>query len=186
MTQPATQRLVGPRLESDAQREAFFHSAMGRARAAARRFCRSGRSSAYFDQALSDLLWGLFQGYEKWDPSHKPTMDRADFCWRIANNRLLDGLRRWRRHLLVPLETAPTAQVGDHRATAQLEARITVLDLMRKSAGLRQRDRRVLRMRYWHNLRNAEIAKHLGVSEGRVSQIHKRAIGALRATARVV
>jgi RNA polymerase sigma factor for flagellar operon FliA len=48
-------------------------------------------------------------------------------------------------------------------------------------AGLPQAERRVLEGHYFQQQPFAEIAEALGVTRGRVSQIHKRGLGLLRA-----
>lgn len=50
--------------------------------------------------------------------------------------------------------------------------------------GLPSRERTILVMHYFHHASFVEISVHLGVTGGRVSQLHRRALGLLRARLR--
>ena len=82
----------------------------------------------------------------------------------------------------------PLSHVVADRRVADVVGRLLVHEaheiVSEEIAKLRENDRRVVGMYYADGLLLREIAEILGVTEGRVSQIHKRAIERLRAAVR--
>src|SRR5215471_3908362 len=71
-------------------------------------------------------------------------------------------------------EWRPPASRGDH---GRVSAR---LDIEKVLPWLEERDRRVLYLLYWEQWTMKETGESLGVTEGRISQIHKAALKMLR------
>lgn len=76
-----------------------------------------------------------------------------------------------------PMATADARGQDPESLVERLELRRAIDEAMAK---LPARDRRVLELRYVHAVPSKDIASMLGVSEARVSQLHARAVSALR------
>lgn len=75
--------------------------------------------------------------------------------------------------------------LADERDPAQdayetLAWKQAVRQLMQTLEGLPERDRAIVRLHYLEGIPFEQIARLLGISKGRVSQLHKQAIGVLR------
>ena len=81
--------------------------------------------------------------------------------------------------LSVGRERAAVSLVQDNPYD-QAEARATRARLLRAVAGLPDRERLIITMHYLEGVRFKEIGSLLGVSEPRISQLHSRAMDALR------
>ncbi|GAB3477967.1 SigE family RNA polymerase sigma factor [Nocardiopsis coralliicola] len=116
------------------------------------------------------------------------------FAWdRISSPRARDGYVRramvntqiseWRRnHLEVyPTDEIPEQRVDDPTADADLA------DVVRRAIGrLPERQQEVLRLRYYQDLTEAQIAAQLGVTIGTVKSTASRAVAKLRDDADLV
>lgn len=73
----------------------------------------------------------------------------------------------------------------DHLAAHDAYAELERAELGTAIAGaleqLTERDRSIISLHYYHHMSFVDIASHLGVTKGRVSQLHKRILGQLRA-----
>jgi len=65
--------------------------------------------------------------------------------------------------------------------TLNIEAKEMTIRLARAIDGLPQREKLVITLHYYHDLMIKEIADLLGVTDGRVSQLHTQATLRLRA-----
>jgi RNA polymerase sigma factor for flagellar operon FliA len=70
---------------------------------------------------------------------------------------------------------------GNRTAADQLEEKVAFAALQRGVDELPERERAIIRMRYFEEMPSKEIAASLGLSEARVSQLHARATARLRA-----
>jgi RNA polymerase sigma factor for flagellar operon FliA len=66
-------------------------------------------------------------------------------------------------------------------AHAELEMEQLGRSVLESMAQIGEREQTILTMHYYHHVSFVEIASHLGVTKGRVSQLHKRALEQLRA-----
>ena len=132
------------------------------------------------DGAMAEDLTSLT--FEKaWVARHRYRRDLAGFStWlmTIARNVAIDHHRRRRDH--APLEAAEHVAGGDdpHR---ELERRETFEHLSRLLAGLPERDRELVSLKYGAELTNRAIAKQLKLTETNVGTLLHRAVTKLRA-----
>ena len=132
------------------------------------------------DGAMAEDLTSLT--FEKaWVARHRYRRDLAGFStWlmTIARNVAIDHYRRRRDH--APLEAAEHVAGGDdpHR---ELERRETFEHLSRLLAGLPERDRELVSLKYGAELTNRAIAKQLKLTETNVGTLLHRAVTKLRA-----
>lgn len=72
----------------------------------------------------------------------------------------------------------------DHLASNDVYAELEKVELGAAIASaleqLAERDRSIITLHYYHHMNFVDIASHLGVTKGRVSQLHKRILGQLR------
>ena len=73
--------------------------------------------------------------------------------------------------------------VEKHAAYRLPELAILPLRVRQEFERLPERSKEIVRLFYWEGLVQGEIAKRLGLTEGRVSQIHSQVISQLRAAA---
>ena len=134
---------------------------------------------------------GLMKAIKRYDPAKGASLKHwAEIC---ARGAMLDYLRwagEWRSQekieppVLVPLGqqngyvTLPLARLADRRTRADiLEARIDVRHLL---ALLPRRWKMLVRRHYLEEVTLDALARELGVSEGRVCQIMRSALGLMR------
>ncbi|WP_017595717.1 SigE family RNA polymerase sigma factor [Nocardiopsis potens] len=116
------------------------------------------------------------------------------FAWdRITNPKARDGYVRramvntqiseWRRNRLeiYPTDDIPEQRVDDPTARSDLADVVN-----RAISRLPDRQRQILRLRYYNDLTEAQIADRLGVSIGTVKSTVSRAVGKLRDDADLV
>lgn len=96
---------------------------------------------------------------------------------RIVTNRTLDLLRAERRTVSLGEEAVPAGEWVDASGRRGV--------MQAAVAGLTEKRRQVVVMRYWLDLSPAEIAAALGVPEGTVSSRLARALASLRQTLEV-
>lgn len=166
------------------------------------------RGGLYFDSddMKQTAMLGLVQAARRYDPRHGVKF--STFAIPRIRGAVLDGLRAsdWvprgvrekssvddfiptmqHFHAASPAENdehcgefladTRAEEPGDVAAKEELKSRLAgaMLELPRQQ-------RAVIMLRYYAGLRTKEIAKVLGVTDGRVSQIHRAAVTALRAT----
>jgi RNA polymerase sigma factor FliA len=96
----------------------------------------------------------------------------ADLTVGLAISYMLEGTG------LVGVETSPLA--GGRDAYASLEQRQLADSLRRLVEALPPRERAVVRYHYYQGLSFTQVAEILGVTKGRVSQIHRQALQLIR------
>lgn len=95
---------------------------------------------------------------------------------------------QWAIHDAIDLQKAPSrfrecVEISDELDAGydcQSADRYTVMQIIAAFDTLKDQQRDVMRLIYIDGLQNRETAQELGISEGRVSQIHKAAIKKLR------
>ena len=120
--------------------------------------------------------------FEKaWSARHRYRRDLAAFStwiFTIARNVAVDHYRQQRPHL--PLEAAADL-AGGEGPESLAERRSDEAHLARLLAGLGDRERELLSLKYGAGLTNRAIARLTGLSESNVGTILHRTIGGLRA-----
>ncbi len=135
------------------------------------------------DDLIAAGTVGLLEAATRWDP------DRGPFCayahWRIRGAirdemRRLDWVPNWERRRMTRAGERPTMRQVPLTADVDLPAveadPTPVVALDRLSS----RQRSVIDAIYAHGQSGQAVARSLGVSGGRVSQIHHEALRALR------
>jgi RNA polymerase sigma-70 factor (ECF subfamily) len=123
------------------------------------------------DEAAQDAFVSALRSLDQFDE----TRDFGPWVAKIAVNRALDALRRAR-----PSADVDAVEIADEAAATELVAALGGDDLAARVARLSPGQRAVIVLRYWHDLRPAEVAEALGVPEGTVHSREKRALDALR------
>jgi RNA polymerase sigma-70 factor, ECF subfamily len=123
------------------------------------------------DEAAQDAFVSALRSLDRFDEER----DFGPWIAKIAVNRALDAVRRRR-----PSAELDAVEVADEAAAAELVAALGGDDLARRVALLAPGQRAVIVLRYWHDLRPAEVADALGVPEGTVHSREKRALDVLR------
>jgi RNA polymerase sigma-70 factor (ECF subfamily) len=120
--------------------------------------------------------------FEKaWRARHRYRRDLAAFStWllAIARNVAADHFRRHREHL--PLAAAEHVAAGDTPAELA-ERRSDAERLARLLAGLEERERELVALKYGAGLTNRAIARQTGLSESNVGTLLHRTVRTLRA-----
>jgi RNA polymerase sigma factor for flagellar operon FliA len=99
-------------------------------------------------------------------------LELADFAIGLAISYMLEGTG------LIGGETSPLA--GGRDAYASVEQRQLADALRRLVDALPERERMVVQSHYYQGLSFTEVAERLGVTKGRVSQIHRQALQLIR------
>jgi RNA polymerase sigma factor (sigma-70 family) len=130
------------------------------------------------DEFVSDAMLGLMRAAHRYDARRKPTADKMKnpdrHFWAFAlpaiRGQIREEFRRRpafeRSHL--PLQDVPI----DPEYVAKLALKRCGVIMLE---ALPPRYRKLMLLRYWHQLSNAETAREMGVSPCRVSQIEKLA-----------
>ena len=139
------------------------------------------RWSAYLLTSDHHLAEDLAQGalartYARWSKVRHD--DALAYSRRVLVNLNIDRLRR-RRLREVPETHAPEGAAPD-RPAEDLAARAEVLDLL---ATLTDKERRVVVLRHYFDLSEADVAAELGIAPGTVKSTLSRALGKLRVSA---
>ena len=139
------------------------------------------RWSAYLLTGDHHLAEDLTQGalartYARWSKVRRD--DAMAYSRRVLVNLNIDRLRR-RRLREVPESHAPEVVAPD-RPAEDLAVRTEVLDLL---ATLTDKERRVVVLRHYFDLSEADVAAELGIAPGTVKSTLSRALGKLRVSA---
>jgi len=105
-------------------------------------------------------------------PARDSFRELADLAVGLAISYMLEGTG------LVSVEPSPTA--GGRDAYSSLEQRQLADSLRRLVEALPERERRVVFYHYYQGFSFTHIAEMLGVSKGRVSQVHSQALQLIR------
>ena len=124
-------------------------------------------------QLADDLLQESFYRFLRARGHWESEAHRRAYLFRIATNLVLDGRRRARRGLIVPL---PADEQNIPAAGGDLaEASVRRTDLRNAMDRLRPRERALLWLAYAQGHAHAEIAETLGVKTGSVKLLLFRA-----------
>jgi RNA polymerase sigma-70 factor (sigma-E family) len=124
-----------------------------------------------------DLVQGvLLRMYQRWPKIEQ--RDPVGYARRAVANAATD---RWRRHRFreVLVEMVPDGAAASHGPADTNADRDS---LFRALAGLTPRERAVIVLRYFEDLREDQIAADLGIALGTVKSTYSRALGKLRAS----
>jgi RNA polymerase sigma-B factor len=117
-----------------------------------------------------------------------PTAEELALYMEVSVDEVLDGLEAAAAHHATSLEVPHDELDGESRSLSdlfgeddprfeQIDATLTVASAARE---LSERELRVLKMRFYGELTQSEIAKRIGVSQMQVSRILRRALARLR------
>ena len=136
------------------------------------------RSADEAEELTAETFLRAVRGAESYDASRGSA---KAWLFRIAQNVLRDARRRERRREWLPLgalrDVAWEAPSPEERLLREEE----VAALLRAVAGLGDRDRELVSLRYGSELEYGEIAELLGIGEGAVRTRLWRALSRLRA-----
>lgn len=130
------------------------------------------------DADVEDLTAKTFE--KAWRNRARYRRDIAAFStwlFRIAHNVGVDYLRARRPQVAIETIDEPVADSTPERA-AELESDLA--HLAKLTAGLPERDRELIALKYGATLSNRDIAKLTGLSESNVGTILHRTVAALR------
>lgn len=147
----------------------------------ARLFKRSNREQDG-DDIESDALFGLALAADAYDPKRGASFET--YARYRIKGAIVDGIRtrRWGGRTKTDRELAVINlkyEMKQHEFTAE-EPELDKFTLVSSIESLTGREQIILRMYYWNEMPMKEIAMTLGVTEGRVSQMHKILLGKLR------
>jgi RNA polymerase sigma factor (sigma-70 family) len=122
----------------------------------------------------------LVTAAEQYDPKRNHSSSNSYFAHKIRFG-ILDQIRKIEHNRRVGKRPAlvqlPPLQDRFRDERQRLEgAAIASVDVPRLMEALPERWRQALRLYYWEGLAMKECGRRLGVSEGRISQIHKAAL----------
>jgi RNA polymerase sigma-70 factor (sigma-E family) len=132
-------------------------------------------------QAEEMVQQALVRTYSRW--AHVRQRDPLGYTRKALANLRIDSWRRRRREVLVPPEDVAADSVPAFRRpdAAQAAGRTEDRDqLVRALATLTARQRRIVVLRHFLDLSEAEVADDLGVSPGTVKSTASRAMAQLR------
>jgi RNA polymerase sigma-70 factor (sigma-E family) len=123
----------------------------------------------------------LFEIARRW-PRVRSMEYPVAYARRILVNQAIDGAERRKRHHseLDDLGRPPAASTRDATSERDLELAATKSDLIDALRNLAPMQRAVLVLRYFVDLREAQIAEILGCSVGTVKSTNARALSRLR------
>jgi RNA polymerase sigma factor (sigma-70 family) len=139
----------------------------------------------YSREDAEDILLEVFiAAFES--PIIMALKEHQQFIWlrRVAQYKSIDYLRRTKRQIAIPIElTMDTLyeddQYSPEQVTLQLEETARLQTHISTLSTLQQE---VIRLRFMHNMRCAEIATRLNKSEGSVRTLLSRTLNLLRNT----
>lgn len=112
------------------------------------------------------------------------TRNPGGYIYRIAVNLAVSERRQFRRRSDRLVDDDRLGSMADPRAAKALTAFDDRSSLASALAGLTNRQRAVLVLRYWQDLSEADVAELLGCSVGNVKSTASRALDAVRAAHR--
>lgn len=128
-------------------------------------------------ETAEDLTQATFErALRAWGRYDRSRASVSTWLLSIANNLLADHHRRARAPYPLDAYDSPNTTPGPEERFAGSAALVDAL------AGLAERDREVLALRYGGDLTGAEVAQVLGLSLANVQQICSRALRRLRET----
>jgi len=125
------------------------------------------------DDVVGRIFEAALRGYGGYDPAKGPVQA---WLFGIARNAVIDWARARGRRGEVPLDDAPEPAAGDPGLGAALERREEKERLLAALAGLDDRSRDIIALKFNSGLNNREIAAMTGLGESNVGIIVYRAV----------
>ena len=125
------------------------------------RYCKI---NMYNDIAAEDVCQETFMRAWKALPSFAITKDGTfqAFLFRIARNLMIDLGRKKKEFSLAAYEEVETHE--DY--AADMDRKIAIEDVKKALAGLPEKDRQILILRYFEDMSHADVATVIGIKEG--------------------
>jgi RNA polymerase sigma-B factor len=154
-----------------------------------KRYFRDVGWSVHVPRGTQELAQKVRRAQEKMtaQTGRSPTVDGLAQYMELSVEDVLEGLEAAEAHHSTSLdvrcdEDGDSSSLGDFFAIEEagferVEARVTVADALQE---LSPREREVLRLRFFEDRAQTEVAKEIGVSQMQVSRIQHRAIARLR------
>ncbi len=172
-TSPAV-RAPAPAPEAEARARAWYE-AYGRAVYSYLRFHLPSADAA--EDVTSETFFKVFQAADRYDPA---LGEPRTWIFRIAQNTLRDHLRRVRVRRHVPIAAMRDLACSAPSPEERLLWEEQVAQLLGAMAGLPDRDREIIGLRYGSGLDSAAVAEVLGIREAAVRTRLWRALARLR------
>lgn len=134
--------------------------------------------SSEADDVTGKVFEAALRGYGGYDPAKGPVQG---WLFGIARNAVIDWARARARRGEVSLDDAPEPAAGDPGLGAALERREEKALLLAAMAGLDERARDIIALKFNSGLNNREIAGMTGLGESNVGIIIFRAVKKLQA-----
>ncbi len=128
--------------------------------------------AAEADDVTARIFESALKGFSGFDPARGP---EQAWLFGIARNAVIDWARGRARRAEVPLEGAPEPAGGD-RLEAPLERKEQRALIREAVAGLDERSRDIITLKFSSGLNNREIAAMTGLGESNVGIIIYRAV----------
>ena len=113
-----------------------------------------------------------------------PEQTQVLWLWRVARNKVIDGFRRTATKQIIPLEQIiETHDEDDTQNPEQAALRLDDVDQVQQLLQqLPPLQRKIVQLRFGHNLRSAEIAAIVGKRDVAVRSILSRTMNLLRSS----
>jgi RNA polymerase sigma-B factor len=161
-----------PRAEPDG-RARVIEEHLPLVEAIARRYAARGES---FDDLVQSGSIGLIKAVDRFDPHRGPPL--AAFATPLIEGEIRHALRTRRRRTAREAAVLLEARDDGDDEQERTEARLLV---KRGWPALSDRERRLLELRYFRDLTQAQIADRVGLSQAQVSRLLRAALDRLRA-----
>jgi RNA polymerase sigma-B factor len=138
--------------------------------AIARRYAGNGEP---LDELVQAGSLGLIKAVDRFDPDRGPAL--AAYAGPAIEGEIRHHLRRQHRH--AGRSAAPALEAVDAGDEERSEARLLLADGWATLSG---RERRLLELRYFDDLTQAQIARELGLSQAQVSRLLRATLDRLR------
>ncbi|MDA8244986.1 MAG: sigma-70 family RNA polymerase sigma factor [Elusimicrobia bacterium] len=137
------------------------------------------RLAAEADDITGRIFEAALGGYDKFDPSRGP---EQAWLFGIARNAVADWGRGRSRRGEVALDAAAEREGTDPRPEAAFELREREARLLEAVAGLDERARDIIALKFSSGMNNREIAKLTGLGESNIGIIIYRAVKKMQAS----
>lgn len=125
------------------------------------------------DDVTGRIFEAALNGFGSFDPARGP---EQAWLFGIARNAVADWARRRARRGEVPLDEVPEREGRDPRPEAVMERKEEKARLLDAVAGLDERSRDIIALKFSSGMNNREIARLTGMGESNVGIIIYRAI----------
>ncbi len=137
------------------------------------------RNPADAEDVTAAVFLSAWRGIDRFCPKHETSF--AGWLFRLAHNTVVDRYRRLRETVSLDGPEAPyTGDVAFPSPEAELEWRLTLVELHEALQSLTDEQREVVLLRFVEGLSAREVGTIMGKHEGTVRGMQFRAIEALR------